>query len=139
MCMIESLDEPYQVWHRVERRARKPHQCAECDRVIDPGERYEFTTGLLDGYWDHFHTCAHCLAARVWLERVCHGFLYHAVLEDLEEHWTEHWRPIKTTYLGRLIVLMRRDWTYRGARVPVSQVQAWAERGAALATSATAA
>ena len=132
MCMIDGLDEPFKVWSQATRSARRPHRCIECGREIAPGERYEYSTGLLNS-WDSFHTCEHCVAARIWLESVCHGFLYHAVQEDLEEHWTEHWRPIKNTYLGRLIVAMRNDWMYHGTRIPRERVERWAVRGAAIA------
>lgn len=47
--------------HRV---ARKRHACTECRGYIEPGDRYEFVTGLWEGVVSNHKTCAHCEAAR---------------------------------------------------------------------------
>lgn len=39
MCDIE-YDDDYTLWREEDRRARKPHQCAECRRAIQPGALY---------------------------------------------------------------------------------------------------
>jgi hypothetical protein len=46
-----------------ERRARKPHQCQECKRTIDPGETYRYWTVIDQEYGTGPETekmCAHC-------------------------------------------------------------------------------
>ncbi len=40
--------------------ARKPHKCFECRGEIAPGEKYHLFTGLWDGKWSSFKTCADC-------------------------------------------------------------------------------
>jgi len=73
--------------------ARKPHGCCECNRTIEPGERYEVVRGLWDGQWSGYTTCLGCVRIRQhfcssgWLhgdlaEQVsdCLGFNY--VLDD---------------------------------------------------------
>ena len=47
-----------------ERRARKPHQCFDCYRTIQTGERHHFFTGLCDGsaYTLRSHTDCHAAA-----------------------------------------------------------------------------
>lgn len=135
MCMVDLDGEWWKVERIAYRRARRMHRCNECRRDIEPGELYEYFTGYLD-MWTTQKTCAHCVAARGWLSTVCHGWLFDMVLEDLDEHWREHWRPVKSTYLGKLIIGMQRKWMFRGARIPVERVDVWAARGAALALQA---
>lgn len=49
-------------------RARKPHKCVECGRIIQAGETYEYVRGKWDGDFLQFHTCTHCLAVReAWM------------------------------------------------------------------------
>lgn len=125
MCMIGTVDSS-NGWVRggpVMRTARKTHRCDECSRDINPGERYECASGLMDTEGNVYSytckTCAHCLAARTWLYMVCRGALYEGVLEDLIEHWDEG-PPYRTMTLGRLIVGMRRHWRTRcGNQMPV--------------------
>lgn len=110
MCMIEWADGSWDV-HRSDRRvARKPHRCYECSRTIEPGETYRNDTGLMEGRWDTYRTCAHCARCQDWLNGQCNGFLYGGVREDLEEHRHELCCDIT---LLRLIVGMRRRWRKR--------------------------
>lgn len=46
-----------------ERRARKAHTCDECNRSIEPGERYQFWSVIEeDGVLRTWKMCAHCHA-----------------------------------------------------------------------------
>lgn len=120
MCMADDGD-GFVVSSSATRRARRRHECGECGRLIEPtlGERYEHATGLYEGHWQTFKTCGHCVAARSWLMVTCNGFLYNGVLEDLEEHWDESWE-LRSHYLGRAILGMRRRWSRRdGTLMPV--------------------
>lgn len=49
--------------------ARKPHRCCECSRAIEPGETHEHATGIWEGRWEQYRTCADCVNVRVDLER----------------------------------------------------------------------
>jgi hypothetical protein len=49
------------------RRARTAHRCDECQRSIEPGERYEHVRGKWDGQVGSFDTCTRCLALREWV------------------------------------------------------------------------
>lgn len=122
MCMVD-LGELVTVLSDSTPRARKPHECNECGRVIDKGEAYRKTAYTFDGDFGASIVCLHCEAGpRTWLMRECSGFVYRQVGEDLEEHWINgnHARS-----LGRLIVGMRRKWRRRDGRLmPLSEVTA---------------
>jgi hypothetical protein len=135
--MIQDHDGYWKVSTTTTPRARKAHRCGECRRVIDAGETYERFRALSDeSYWFEAITCEHCVAARRWLSVVCHGWLYEAVLEDLEEHWQEHSWPVKTASLGKLIVGIRARWFIKGWRPSPGRIATWAEAGARLASTA---
>ncbi len=92
-------------------RARTPHTCNLCVRVIQPGETYERQTNLFDGRIYTFKTCAHCqqLAA-----------LY------LHEWWdddagygpetVDSWEPATVTGLRHKVQWNRR-WTRRDGQL----------------------
>src|ERR1700679_2736602 len=42
------------------RKARKPHKCCECGKVINPGEKYEHYWGKFDGDTAAIDTCIIC-------------------------------------------------------------------------------
>lgn len=117
-------DETSEVWHASTRRARKVWRCEECTRRIEPGETYERVGSLYDGSWSTYRTCAHCVAARRWLEVICGGYLSEGVLEDLAEH---RWEMGASFALLRLIVASSRRWRTRSDDLmPVEPVERWA-------------
>ena len=63
MCMCETAESP-SCMSRSTRRARKAHWCCECPRAIKPGDRYEYTSGVWDGYPHSFRTCRRCVVLR---------------------------------------------------------------------------
>ena len=125
MCMFD-LGDGWKLHHSEERKARKSWRCYECSRAIEPGERHEYVTGILNGdeHWQQYRTCTHCIEARRWLWDICHGWLYGGVWEDIEGHWEDGFRSLA---FGRLIVLRRRRW----ADTMPEQVAALAERAIA--------
>ncbi|CRI56376.1 hypothetical protein [Pseudomonas sp. CCOS 191] len=82
--------------HRV---ARKRHTCTECRGHIEPGDRYEFVSGLWEGDVSTYKTCADCETARDFyvnelnsteFRDVEYGaYCYSEVRCDLEEAATE--------------------------------------------------
>lgn len=106
MCMIDG-GERYDVLSQERRRARKAHRCGECFRDIAPGETYEYATGLIDGTWNTHRTCLHCVAARAWLAKVCGGWMYEGVAEDLQEHIDHGYNP---RWLNLAVSGIRKKW-----------------------------
>lgn len=102
------------------RTARKPHRCSDCQRTIQPGERYEWGKWLYDGVWSGAKQCVHCRAAGVWLHHKCGGYLWTEILEELEEHWRDE-PSLRTFKLAKLICLMRCRW--RDGTFPVERVR----------------
>jgi hypothetical protein len=45
-------------------KARKPHKCSECHRIIQPGEKYERFSGKFDGSLFCLKTCLQCAEIR---------------------------------------------------------------------------
>lgn len=124
MCRVQDC-EPWKVFVSKHRKARKEHQCCECERAILKGEIYYYAKGLMEDRWDYLHMCSHCEAASKWLMEVCRGYLFYGVLEELEEHFFDEDAPISSIGLGRLVVRMRHKWrNYRGELV---EVPTWAE------------
>lgn len=108
MCMIDD-SERINVLSDTKPRARKPHKCGECCRTIAVGETYEKTVGVYDGRFDTYVTCMHCVAVREWLSKVCSGWIYTMVEEDLREHFREGYG----FWLGRAAIGMKREWRKR--------------------------
>jgi hypothetical protein len=81
-CSCNDYDAPSCV-REVIRRARRPHTCCECGDTIEPGQRYEYVSGVWDGHPDWHHTCLVCVAIR---EHYCpHGWLIGGLAEQIEE------------------------------------------------------
>ena len=59
-------------------KARKPHKCCECERTIQPGERYEYVRGLWDGEFETYKTCLGCFRLR---DDICSGYIYGELAE----------------------------------------------------------
>lgn len=108
MCMIEHGDEAASVYEAKDTKARRNHMCSECRRTIQPGEIYERVGMLFDGRWSRFKTCAHCMAARSWLEKVCGGFLHGCVKEDLLDHWNQV--GYQSKWLERAVEGLKIQW-----------------------------
>lgn len=133
MCMTDY--DPAVVYRQEMRTARKPWQCTECHRTIQPGERYSFVAAMWEpgGRWSSIRTCGHCAEVQRWLLWQCHGFMHDATLDDLYEHWDES-DLCRTVTFGRLVVRAggtRRRIPWRrldGSLMPVSEVAALVDR-----------
>jgi hypothetical protein len=116
MCLIDDGADPAEFTSERWQRARKPHKCVECHRMISIGERYRYCVIKYDGSIDTYHTCAHCTQAEEWLRVHCHGWLFDHVQEDLEGHLTSRWSAdeerevVRPSVPARLLVGMRRKW-----------------------------
>ena len=119
MCQFDWNDDVLTPLTTQDRVARKPHKCVECARVIDPGERYRFETGLFDGKIWTYKTCVHCLAVRDWLWEHCGGFLFDMVKEDFLEHKDK--QPGRAV-LRAMVAMDRYQWRMNGKLMPVPEL-----------------
>jgi len=46
------------------RKARKRHQCEECCKLIEKGDKYEYCSGIYDSKPFSFKTCSNCVDLR---------------------------------------------------------------------------
>ncbi len=67
-------------------KARKPHKCDECRRIIEPGETYHRDFYTFEGDTNTVRWCLQCNEARRWLKEVCDGWMYEGLGEELSEH-----------------------------------------------------
>lgn len=120
MCDCDCDYDPPSVFRENHVKARKPHKCSECYRVINIGETYRRIFGIWDGRPETFRWCAHCEAADsiVGATVDCHCVLFGGL-------W-DHFRDIATDYpgFGRIYHGVDRQWTYRrgpkkGQLVPI--------------------
>ena len=92
-------------------KARKPHKCSECHRVVSIGETYSSIFGKWDGTTETFRWCSHCSTAVqiVAANAKCFCPMYGGVKEAiLEEAIGAHCRISARLYVG-----MKRRWAYR--------------------------
>lgn len=69
---------------REDRKARKRHTCCECGDQIKPGDKYEYVSGVWEGDWGVYKTCATCREIRKAL--FCHGWYYGRLYCDVREY-----------------------------------------------------
>lgn len=109
MCMYGD-DGEWVVFHSAERRAAKDHRCGECGRTVVKGERYTHASGLFDGRWGTYRTCAQCEVAKGWLAAICSGYCFEATVEDLRNHVDgDEWYE-RSPALVRLVRWQAYDW-----------------------------
>lgn len=83
-CLIDFADCGYDrvdVLRRTEPVARVAHQCDECDRIIEPGERYAREATISGGEFREWVFCADCDSLQ---EFIC-GRLYGGLREQIAE------------------------------------------------------
>ena len=118
MCMADDADRSTPLGELYP-RARKAHQCGECFRTIEPGEKYIVHKTLFEGSVSSQKLCSHCDVAREWLGDNCGGWLYGGVWEDIDDHVDEYRGvyPKVAKALKRLSVWAAHDWrVVRGPR-----------------------
>lgn len=98
-----------------------------CDHTAcDDGEEY---MDEQEGATMRF--CPQCLAARVWLEKVCRSWMFGGILEDLENHFRDEMRPIQSLPLGRIVVASKKRWRRQDGSLWAPEViEGWANQGA---------
>lgn len=110
--------DPPALWSREMRRAAKVHRCEECRAHILEGDRYEYVSGMWDGYFCRFRTCALCVDLRQWVTNnlpcFCwaHGNLHedaHEAVQDAAWRAGEEVNGIRFG-LGRRLVQIRRRY-----------------------------
>ena len=62
MCYIGDAEQP-KLFSQQIKVARKQHNCCECGSSIEPGERYEYVSGLWEDFCV-FKTCLFCVEVR---------------------------------------------------------------------------
>ena len=101
-------------YSKVEYSARKEHQCEECGKSIQAGERYERVTGKWDGRMDFFKTCSRCTALRDHLKAhvrcFCwaHGSLLENIRTEIDNLPAEAYGSGLLFELGRMAVAIKR-------------------------------
>src|SRR5437879_2896453 len=92
-------------WVSTIRKARKPHRCMSCDRLVDPGEEYYRTAVFDGGQASTYAECVHCRAfaviARDEIDPYHEGYDYYSFAEMectsstiaiLRGEWGQKWR-----------------------------------------------
>ena len=69
MCSCDFIQPDF--WTSVNRKAKKPHTCCECDVEIKKGEIYNFCSGKWEGEVKSYKTCGDCRKIGELLE--CYG------------------------------------------------------------------
>jgi hypothetical protein len=85
MCMANLGDSPEFNVEKI-RKAVKKHVCSECSREILRGEKYMYASGKYEGMLYTSKMCLHCTIGANWLLDRCHGYMYGAIANDIEEH-----------------------------------------------------
>lgn len=94
-------------------KARKPHKCSECYRIIQAGETYNVQRIVFDGDANSYKTCQHCQVVKSWLVKECGGYVYQGVYDDIAEHAGEGYGiRVKMLRIG-----MSRKWRRRDGRM----------------------
>ena len=122
MCLWIDEDGEWEHLSSGYRKARKDHTCTECQRTIEPGERYWFDTMVEVGYGIRTEKmCAHCqgvIDVGIALTGCHRSWWYGYVLDWLDESMgfvanviREHdLEPGATVRMLRFVALAKRGW-----------------------------
>ncbi len=66
------------VYAECKRKARKPHKCYECGRIISTGESYLYVSGIWEDGPASFHFCSDC-------ESIMRAFNYNGSFGNMDE------------------------------------------------------
>ena len=92
-------DESADAWHTKQRKARKQHECYECDGTIEPGDTYTVASWCWVGEgWSSVKICEYCW--HDWEYLLDQGHC--VIVGELKESWREHWTPPKKPQLNYL-------------------------------------
>jgi hypothetical protein len=65
-------------------KAHKQHQCEECGKVIQVGEKYERLTSLYEGEWSRMEVCLICREISIAFS--CEGRIIGNMWEDIQDN-----------------------------------------------------
>lgn len=93
MCFY-SGDEDWTSLQYKPRKARKRHECEECDQPINPGDVYRYGAGLFEGQFHEMKVCARCefvreLIASVERSRGCAEYEAYPPYGSLGSDWID--------------------------------------------------
>jgi hypothetical protein len=83
-CIYVPEYDPADFYYDEIRKAIKIHKCSECDRDIQPGEKYEKVVAKYEGDLRTYKTCPDCLSVRDVF--FCAGFFHEGLWEYVAEH-----------------------------------------------------
>lgn len=86
-CIYDGDYDPPEVYFSRVQKARKEHECEECSRTIQIGERYETVFGRAQGYIYTPKTCLSCVSIREAF--FCEGFQHGSMMEKVHDHIQE--------------------------------------------------
>lgn len=66
-------------------KAKKSHECCECEAAIKSGDSYEYVSGCWDGSFDVYKTCLSCVEIRNHF--ACNGWLFGYLWSDLRDNF----------------------------------------------------
>lgn len=89
--MSHSCDETYEVYNERNTKARKPHVCDACKRIIRPGDMYTRIGIVFDGEVENVKRCLGCQAAHEHLRTLAPGDMWPDEKLNCGEEYEEHW------------------------------------------------
>lgn len=77
-CSCEDYDDTCMFYSARDVIAKIQHECCECKRLIEPGEKYEYVSGKWEDEFNTFKTCLLCAQIRdeLFVCGFCHGTLW---------------------------------------------------------------
>lgn len=105
------MSESPSCYRMVVRTARKQHSCCECRGQIQPGERYNYHSGVWDGRAESFKVCPECDGLRALMDDGAYEDELTAlgcISADISD--CDNWREL----LGKFVEIKRQ----RGAPIP---------------------
>lgn len=100
-------------------KARKPHKCEECGKVINAGDAYERNKWLYDGEWSRMDICLIC--SEIGTAFSCEGRLLGNMWEDIHDNLfpnmtTGCLEKLKTAAAKQVLVSKWNEWKFGGAQ-----------------------
>jgi|SRR5579863_434117 len=96
-------------------RARKPHRCCECGRLIAKGELHQLCNMLCEGEWSAERTCLVC--AEIRKAFYCHGEMIGEFWSQMEDYafpeitqGSDCLKKLTTVEAKRYFAKRYRDW-----------------------------
>lgn len=96
-------------------KARKPHECFECSKKIQPGETYERISQLYEGEWNRMSVCLICSEISIALS--CDGRILGNMWEEIRDYvfpnmTTGCLAKLKTVAAKQYLVEKWKEWKF---------------------------